>query len=145
MYAPTSGPPCGKQQLVFECELLPYLLSLQLWSALLRSKDMLVCIDNDAARASLAKSFKRKEEGARIVHEGVEMEEKLDVQAFFMRVPTFSNIADGPRLRQHKESVKDAAWLRPYGPYCRHKSSGTFRSQRKHPCSYHLHSLLMTT
>ena len=86
----------GKQQLVFECELLPYLLSLQLWSTLLRGTDLLVFIDNDAARASLAKSFTRKEEGARIVHEAVHLEEQLDVQAFFMRVPTFSNIADGP-------------------------------------------------
>ena len=86
----------GKQQLVFECELLPYLLSLQLWSTLLRGTDLLVFIDNDAARASLAKSFTRKEEGARVVHEAVHLEEQLDVQAFFMRVPTFSNIADGP-------------------------------------------------
>ena len=53
-------------------------------------------IDNDAARASLAKSFTRKEEGARIVHEAVHLEEQLHGQAFFMRVPTFSNIADGP-------------------------------------------------
>ena len=82
----------GKQQLVVECELLPY----QLWSTLLRGTDLLVFIDNDAARASLAKSFTRKEEGALIVHEAVHLEEQLDVQAFFMRVPTFSNIADGP-------------------------------------------------
>ena len=86
----------GKQQLVFECELLPYLTSLQLWSTLLHGCDLLIFIDNDAARASLAKSFTRKEEGARIVFAAVEEEERLDVQAFFMRVPTASNIADGP-------------------------------------------------
>ena len=86
----------GKQQLVFECELLPYLISLQLWGTLLKACDLMIFIDNDAARASLAKSFTRKEEGARIVFEAVEEEERLDVQAFFMRVPTSSNIADGP-------------------------------------------------
>ena len=69
---------------------------MKLWSELLRGCDLLIFIDNDAARASLAKSFTRKEEGARIVFAAVEEEERLDVQAFFMRVPTFSNIADGP-------------------------------------------------
>ena len=86
----------GKQQLVFECELLPYLIFLQLWGALLKGCDLMIFIDNDAARASLAKSSTRKEEGARIVFKAVEAEERLDVQAFFMRAPAASNIADGP-------------------------------------------------
>ena len=86
----------GKKQLVFECELLPCLTSLQLWGTLLKSCDLMIFIDNDADRASLAKSFTRKEEGARIVFEAVEEEERLDVQAFFVRAPTSSNIADGP-------------------------------------------------
>ena len=86
----------GKQQLVYECELLPYLISLQLWASYVKGTNLLTFIDNDAARASLAKSFTRKEEGARIVYDSVSMEENLDVQAFFFRVPTSSNIADGP-------------------------------------------------
>ena len=86
----------GKQQLVYECELLPYLISLQLWASYVKGTNLLTFIDNDAARASLAKSFTRKEEGARIVYDAVSIEESLDVQAFFCRVPTSSNIADGP-------------------------------------------------
>ena len=61
----------GKQQLVYECELLPYLISLQLWAPYVKGTDLLTFIDNDAARASLAKSFTRKEEGARIVYDSV--------------------------------------------------------------------------
>ena len=53
-------------------------------------------IDNDAARASLARSFTRKEEGAAIVFQAVEAEERLNINACFLRVPTSSNIADGP-------------------------------------------------
>ena len=86
----------GKHQLVYECELLPYLISLQLWAPYVKGTDLVTFIDNDTARASLAKSFTRKEEGARIVYDSVSMEEGLDVQAFFFRVPTSSNIADGP-------------------------------------------------
>ena len=86
----------GKQQLVYECELLPYFISLQLWAPLLKGCEVLTFIDNDAARTSLAKSFTRKEEGARIVYDAVDLEESLDVQAFFFRVPTSSNVADGP-------------------------------------------------
>ena len=86
----------GKKQLVFECELLPYFISLQLWGRFLRNSDLLVFIDNDAARASLARSFTRKEEGAAIVFQAVEAEERLSIDACFLRVPTSSNIADGP-------------------------------------------------
>ena len=87
----------GKQQLVYECELLPYFISLKLWAPLLKGCEVLTFIDNDAARTSLqTKSFTRKEEGARIVYDSVDLEERLDVQAFFFRVPTASNIADGP-------------------------------------------------
>ena len=39
-------------------------------------------------------SFTRKEEGAAIIHAAVEEE---DINASFLRVPTSSNIADGPR------------------------------------------------
>ena len=56
-------------------------------------------IDNDAARASLAKSFTRKEEGAAITFSAVQEEERLRVNACFLRVPTASNIADGPSLK----------------------------------------------
>ena len=86
----------GKKQLVFECELLPYFISLQLWGRFLRNSDLLVFIDNDAARASLARSFTRKEEGAAIVFQAVGAEERLSINACFLRVPTSSNIADGP-------------------------------------------------
>ena len=71
-------------------------MSLHLWGSLLQGRDLLVFIDNDAARASLAKSFTRKEEGAAITFSAVQEEERLRVNACFLRVPTASNIADGP-------------------------------------------------
>ena len=79
-----------------ECELLPYLLSLQLWAAVLPGSDLLVFIDNDGARKTLHRAFTKIAEGANIVLQAVVCEEQLDVRASFLRVPTHSNIADGP-------------------------------------------------
>ena len=86
-----------KSHLIFEAELLPYLLSLTLWHDRLRRADLLVFIDNDAARTALTKAFSRRAEGAHLVGASVTLEEELQVRAAFLRVPTHSNIADGPR------------------------------------------------
>ena len=86
----------GKTKLVFECELLPYLLSLQLWAAVLPHSDLLVFIDNDSARRTLRKAFTKEAEGAHILLQAVVCEEHLSTRAAFLRVPTHSNIADGP-------------------------------------------------
>ena len=93
---PPRGRSAGKRQLVFECELLPYLLSLRLWHSYVKDCDLLVFIDNDAARSSLEKAFTRVAGGARVVHEAVATKESLALRAAFFRVPTASNIADGP-------------------------------------------------
>ena len=86
----------GKDQLVYECELLPYALSLHLWYPILRGVDLFVFIDNDAARASLAKAFTRKSDGIRIIQHCLPVEESLRLRSAFLRVPSHSNIADGP-------------------------------------------------
>ena len=86
----------GKTQLIFEAELLPYLVSLQMWYSALRDTDLLVFIDNDGARSALTKAFTCRPEGAHIVHQAIEVEESLNIAAAFYRVPTSSNIAGGP-------------------------------------------------
>ena len=104
----------GKQQLVYECELLPYLISLQLWAPDVKGTNLLTFIDNDAARASLAKSFTRKEEGARIVYDAVSIEESLDVHkhSFFSSayLPTSATSQMVPaspiRLKLRKGALK---------------------------------------
>ena len=54
---------------------LPYLLSLTLWHDRLRRADLLVFIDNDAARTALTKAFSRRAEGAHLVGASVTLEE----------------------------------------------------------------------
>ena len=55
------------------------------------------CIQDDGARSALSKAlFTRRPEGANIVHQAIEAEETLGIAAAFYRVPTSSNVADGP-------------------------------------------------
>ena len=54
----------GKEQMVFECELLPYLVGLSLLPEACEERDALVFIDNEAARKTFVKAFTRSDEGA---------------------------------------------------------------------------------
>ena len=69
----------------------------------LRLTDLWVFIDNDGARAALSKAFSGRPEGAQIIHDAITLEETLGVNVAFFRVPTSSNIADGPSKDQWDE------------------------------------------
>ena len=67
---------CGRQQLVFEAEVLPYLLALECWHDIMAGRHVLIFIDNDGARHSWIRG------GAESIHA--------------MPCRTASNVADGP-------------------------------------------------
>ena len=96
----------GKSQLIFEAELLPYLVSLHVWYERLKQHDVWVFIDNDGARAALSKAFSGRPEGAQIIHDAINLEEELGINAAFFRVPTSSNIADGPSRDHWDETTR---------------------------------------
>ena len=85
-----------RKQLVFEAEILPYLLSLSLWGDRLRGCKLLVFLDNEAARHSWISGHADATFARYMTHAGTLMEASLMVDPFFARVPTFSNLADGP-------------------------------------------------
>ena len=85
-----------RTQLVFEAEILPYLLSLSLWGDRLRGCKLLVFLDNEAARHSWISGHADATFARYMTHAGTLMEASLMVDPFFARVPTFSNLADGP-------------------------------------------------
>ena len=104
---------------VFEGELLPYLVGLSLLPQVFEGRDVLVFIDNEAARKTFVKAFTRSDEGALILDSVLPLEEDLDVRSYFCRVPTSSNPADGPsrgdfslaeKLGCHRVRVSDS-WL----------------------------------
>lgn len=86
----------GRRQLVFEAEVLPYLLALACWSKLLEKRHVLIFVDNDGARHSWIKGGADSVYAMRMIHKGTLLEAWLEVQRYFCRVPTTSNIADGP-------------------------------------------------
>eukprot|EP00435_Cladocopium_sp_Y103_P036446 s2670_g9.t1 len=86
----------GRQQLVFEAEVLPYLLALTCWSDILGGRHLLAFIDNDGARHSWVKGGAESIHALRMIHRGTLLEAHLEVSPYFCRVPTRSNLADGP-------------------------------------------------
>ena len=93
-----TGPWSGgnKENLVFEAEVLPYTLALACWGETLRGKHVLVFIDNDGARHSWIRGTADSFYARAMIHSGTLLESELDVSTYFCRVPTHSNLADGP-------------------------------------------------
>ena len=128
---------CCKTQLIFVAEILPYLVSLPVWY----ERGFL---DNDGARAALSKAFSGRPETAQIIHDAITVEEALGVNAAFFRVPTSSNIADGPTIGT--SGKKQRAWV-PIAPRCpwycfnhhstqrmKHKGGAVVRGEKKGSC-----------
>ena len=86
----------SKRNLVFEAEILPYYLALECWSETLRRKHLIVYIDNDGARHSWIKGTADAVFARAMVHQGTLAEAELELASYFARVPTASNLADGP-------------------------------------------------
>ena len=86
----------GRRQLVFEAEVLPYLLALECWADIMANRHILVFIDNDAARHSWIRGAAESIHAMRMIHKGALAEARFEIQPFFCRVPTASNVADSP-------------------------------------------------
>ena len=86
----------GRQQLVFEAEVLPYAIGLCLWEEELSGRLGLVFFDNEGSRHCWIAGTADSVHARRIIHGGTLHEAKIFFTPFFCRVPTHSNIADGP-------------------------------------------------
>ena len=76
-------------QHIFEAEVLPYAICLEVWSDLLKDSAAFVFIDNEAAKASWIAGAAHSETAGRIIHHGTVVEARLNIHPFFARVPTF--------------------------------------------------------
>jgi len=86
----------GVKQLIFEAELLPYVIAMQVFAEHIRGCNLLVFIDNEAARYSWIAASAHSDIASFIVSEGARLESELAISPYFCRVPTHSNLADGP-------------------------------------------------
>ena len=81
---------------IYELELLPVVVALYLWEDILMSTHTVFYLDNDAARAALCKGCGGTRTGQCIVHRTMEKESRMELKSWYARVPTHSNISDGP-------------------------------------------------
>ena len=81
---------------IYELELLPLYVALCIWGPLMQSTHVVFYLGNDAARAAVCKGCGGTKVGQRIVQRIMEVECQLKLKSWYARVPTHSNISDGP-------------------------------------------------
>ena len=81
---------------IYELELLPVMVAFVLWGSWIKSTHTVVYLDNDAARAALCRGYGSTITAQNIVQCTMNAECRLELKTWFARVPTHSNLADGP-------------------------------------------------
>ena len=81
---------------IFELELLLVWIALIEWEGHLSGAQCVFYLDNEAAKASLVNGASMQDNGAEIIQAFVYSERRIQVKVWFARVPTSSNISDGP-------------------------------------------------
>ena len=86
----------GKSTVIFEAELLAVVLCLKLWKKKLMNRPCVVYVDNNSARDVCISGNARTFPGSSLVQTLLETEDSVCVNAWYARVPSESNVADGP-------------------------------------------------
>lgn len=94
-----------KSTVIFEAELLALLVGLTLWKDELRNKPCVCYVDNNATRDVSIAGKARTQPGLALVSELLLLEDEIGLSAWYARVPSASNIADGPS-RDDSTSLK---------------------------------------
>ena len=108
-----------KDTIIFECEILALVVGFELWERILAQRQVIMCLDNDAARFTILAGYGRSTVSERLVKRFVCLEESSRAHIWIARVPSPSNLADLPsRLEceylEHKGCVRKRAnieWL----------------------------------
>ncbi|CAE7781121.1 kptA, partial [Symbiodinium sp. CCMP2592] len=81
---------------IYELELMPVLLAFRVWQKVFRCGQLVVYVDNEAAKAALIRAC-ASTPVAELVTESVRLlEESLQLRCWYSRVPSLSNPADAP-------------------------------------------------
>ena len=81
---------------IFEMEIAPILISLELWRGLLDGAQIVCYLDNDGARHSCIRCFVQLEPANAWIAMIISLESALQLKSWYARVGTASNISDGP-------------------------------------------------
>ena len=83
-------------QVIGQAEILPVLVARWTWASEISGKRVIYFIDNESARLALVKAYSPVLPSLKLVMESLKWDQDFNSQAWYARVPTFSNIADGP-------------------------------------------------
>ena len=86
----------ASQNPIFELELAPLFLSLHFWGERMRGGQFVCYLDNDGARRSMIRSYSEIPFALRVIEAFLELESLYQLKVWFGRVPTSSDVADGP-------------------------------------------------
>ena len=86
----------GKSTVIFEAEMLALLVALALWKKHIRNRPVVGYIDNNSMRDVCISGSARTSPGKELISLILQLEDELSLVAWYARVPSASNIADGP-------------------------------------------------
>ena len=85
-----------KSTVIFEAEMLALLVALILWKKRLRNHPVVAYIDNNSTRDVCISGTARTSPGKELISQILMLEDELSLIAWYARVPSSSNVADGP-------------------------------------------------
>ena len=97
----------GQAQVIGQAELFPLFVARLTWGARLAGRRVFYFVDNDSARLAMVKSYSPVLSSLDIVMQCLSWDSQHDSSSWYARVPTSSNIADGPSRMDAKELVSD--------------------------------------
>ena len=96
----------GSKQVIGQGELLPVVISKILWHQLLKGRRNLFFLDNESARHANIRGYSPVRFSREILSHGIVQDAKLLAFNWYARVPTGSNVADGPSRGDYSEMEK---------------------------------------
>ena len=103
----------GKSKVIHQAELWPALLSMATWWTRLRMRRVILFVDNDGARGALIKGTSTSAPSAKIVSRFWELVAQAECHVWVERVPSLSNVADGPSRGDWAEVKRAGGKVRP--------------------------------
>ena len=95
----------GQTQVIGQAELLPVLVAKTVWRRYLSNRKVIYFIDNDSARLALVRAYSPVLTSLSIIMKCAHQDALSRSSSWYARVPSKSNIADGPS-RMKSEEVK---------------------------------------
>ena len=95
---------CGPAQVVGQADILPVVVAKVVWRDRLAGRPVIVFVDNDAARHGLVAGYSPVMASARMLCASARLDARGAVFQWVARVPSPSNIADGPSRLNFEEA-----------------------------------------